>query len=74
MTGLDYVSGLALDQNGNLYVAQPLQLIDNSLRRGRNRQRRADTQAPRRAVKIAHLGALQNRTLPGGHLKIAHLM
>jgi RNA polymerase sigma-70 factor (ECF subfamily) len=29
---------------------------------------------PRRAVKIAHLGALQNRTLPGGHFKIAHLM
>lgn len=30
--------------------------------------------APRRAVKIAHLGALQNRTLPGGHFKIARLM
>jgi transposase-like protein len=29
---------------------------------------------PRRAVKIAHLGALQNRTLPGGHFKTAHLM
>ena len=29
---------------------------------------------PRRAVKIAHLGALQNRTPPGGHFKIAHLM
>jgi hypothetical protein len=30
--------------------------------------------APRRAVKIAHLGALQNRTPPGGQFKIAHLM
>ena len=29
---------------------------------------------PRRAVKLAHPGALQNRTLPGGHLEIAHLM
>ena len=29
---------------------------------------------PRRAVKIAHLGALQNRTLPGGQFEIAHLM
>ena len=29
---------------------------------------------PRRAPKIAHLGALQNRTLPGGQSKIAHLM
>lgn len=28
---------------------------------------------PRRTLKIAHLGTLQNRTPPGGHFKIAHL-
>ncbi len=33
-----------------------------------------NTVHPRRAAKIAHLGALQNRTLPGGQFKIAHLM
>jgi hypothetical protein len=33
-----------------------------------------DGVCPRRAAKIAHRWALENRTLVGGHFKTAHLM